>query len=160
MARARTVPPAPPKASSANVRAIMQANRSKDTRPELALRSAVHRLGLRFRKHRRPISTLRCEADLVFPTERVAVFIDGCFWHGCAEHRQRPRTNEAYWEPKIEANIARDRRNDAQLSAAGWLVVRAWEHEEVEKVAARVAEAVRQRRELSARRQFPKSESS
>ncbi|MEA2201766.1 MAG: mismatch endonuclease, patch repair protein [Solirubrobacteraceae bacterium] len=82
---------------------------------------------------------VRCRADLVFSRERVAVFVDGCFWHRCADHGTRPRTNSVYWQAKLDRNVERDRRNDADLSAAGWTVVRVWEHESVSPAADRVA---------------------
>ncbi len=135
--------PAPPRASSRAVRAAMQGNRRRDTRPELAVRSLLHRAGLRFRKHARPLPELRCEADVVFSRQRVVVFIDGCFWHGCPVHGRRPARNSGYWSPKIERNIARDRRNDEALTAAGWQVLRFWEHEDPEVVLAAVERAVR-----------------
>jgi DNA mismatch endonuclease, patch repair protein len=124
----------------------MQGNRKTGTRPEVAVRSAVHRLGLRFFKHRQPLPGLRCSADLVFPCEQVAVFVDGCFWHRCPLHGVRPATNSVYWDEKIARNVARDRRNDQALERAGWAVLRAWEHEPAEVVAARVRAAVVARR--------------
>jgi DNA mismatch endonuclease (patch repair protein) len=138
----RLVPPSPA-ASSTAVRAVMQGNRSHDTRPEAAVRSALHRLGFRFRKHARPIPELRCHADVVFRRERLAVFIDGCFWHGCPEHGRRPRTNSSYWNAKIQRNIDRDERNNEALRAGGWTVLRAWEHEAPELVADRVVIALK-----------------
>jgi DNA mismatch endonuclease (patch repair protein) len=97
----------------------MRANKGRDTLPERRLRSHLHRLGLRFRKHARPLPALRCTADVLFPRQRVAVFVDGCFWHGCPEHGRVPRSNRAYWEPKLARNVERDRRNDRALSEAG-----------------------------------------
>jgi len=126
----------------------MQGNRKRDTRPEVAVRSALHRLGLRFRKHRPPLSDLRCLADVVFPRERVAVFVDGCYWHRCPLHGTSPRTHSGYWEAKLTGNVARDRRNDAMLAAADWLVLRIWEHEAVDEAAERVKKAVLARREV------------
>lgn len=107
----------------------MQGNRSTGTTPEVALRSELHRRGLRFRKHRQAVPELRCRPDVVFTKARVAVFVDGCFWHRCPEHLTDPRTNSAYWAAKLDRNIARDGRNDAALEASGWRVVRVWEHE-------------------------------
>lgn len=124
----------------------MQAIRSKDTAPEVAVRSALHGAGLRFRKHQRPLPTLRCSADVVFTRARVAVFIDGCYWHGCPEHFAVPQTNAAYWSSKISGNVERDLRNDTVLTDAGWLVLRFWEHDELAKVVEIVAAAVRARR--------------
>jgi DNA mismatch endonuclease (patch repair protein) len=124
----------------------MQANRGRDTSPEVALRSRLHKIGFRFRKHQRPIKALRCHADVVFPRERVAVFVDGCFWHDCPVHGRRPQRNAEWWRRKIERNVMRDRRNNRVLASAGWLVIRIWEHEEPVISAARVAEHVRARR--------------
>lgn len=121
----------------------MQANRSRDTAPELAVRRLVHARGLRYRVAARPESALRRTADLVFTAARVAVFIDGCFWHGCPDHRTYPRTNDVYWATKIEGNIARDVDTTAQLQAAGWTVLRFWQHESPHDVADAVEEAVR-----------------
>src|SRR5689334_2879177 len=135
------VPPSPRPTSPA-ARKVMQANRSRDTTPERAIRSELHRRGLRFFKHRRPLADYRCTADIVFPGPHVCVFIDGCFWHGCREHRRPPRGNAYYWGPKIELNMARDRRNDAELGKAGWTVVRIWEHESIESAVTRVLEAL------------------
>ena len=120
----------------------MQANRGSDTRPEVAVRSELHRRGFRYRKHRQPLRGLRCRADIVFGPERVAVFIDGCFWHDCPEHGRRPRANGDWWRLKVERNAARDRRNDRVLGSSGWTVIRAWEHEPAAAVANRVAAAV------------------
>jgi DNA mismatch endonuclease, patch repair protein len=120
----------------------MQAQRSWDTKPELALRSELHRRGLRYRVHRRPLPELRREADVVFARARVAVFLDSCFWHGCPEHASWPKANARWWREKIERNRQRDRDTDSQLRAAGWLPVRVWEHEDPAEAAARVAAGV------------------
>jgi DNA mismatch endonuclease (patch repair protein) len=137
-----TLPPAPP-ASSKEARTKMRANRSRDTRPELALRRELHRRGLRYRVDIAPVRGLRCRADLLFRRQRIAVFVDGCFWHGCPDHASWPKANGDWWKQKIEATAARDRRNDALLAAAGWRVLRIWEHEPVERAADEVALAVR-----------------
>jgi DNA mismatch endonuclease (patch repair protein) len=126
----------------------MQANRSSDTGPEVALRSALHARGLRFRKHHRPVAGLRCRADIVFPSERVAVFVQGCFWHGCQAHGVSPRTNAAYWNAKIARNRERDDQNSAALAAAGWRVLQIWEHEPLDDAAAQVVHAVEEARSL------------
>src|SRR6266851_207763 len=99
----------------------MLANRKRNTRPELRLRSALHRRGLRFRVTSRVDRNVKIVADIVFPTARVAVFIDGCYWHGCPIHGTRPRTNSEYWLPKIERTRQRDKLGDCQLNDAGWL---------------------------------------
>jgi DNA mismatch endonuclease (patch repair protein) len=118
-----------PHPTSAAASAVMRANRKTNTRPELALRSALHRRGLRFRVHL-PIvaSGLRVVPDIVFPRARVALFADGCLWHSCPEHGSRPRANAEYWTAKLAGNVARDRRVDAALASGGWRVVRVWEH--------------------------------
>jgi DNA mismatch endonuclease (patch repair protein) len=116
----------------------MQGNRGADTRPELELRSELHRRGNRFRKTVAPVKGLRCRADIVFARARVAVFVDGCFWHRCPEHGTSPRTNSDYWQVKLDRNVARDRRNDDALVSSGWAVVRVWEHEDVLDAANRV----------------------
>ena len=124
------------------VRRSMQGNRSRDTKPELALRSILHARGLRYRVNLRLLGT-RHTADVVFTRAKVAVFVDGCWWHGCPEHYVRAKTNTAYWHTKIERNVARDAKVAALLSEAGWTVVRAWEHEDPQAVAERVERAVR-----------------
>jgi DNA mismatch endonuclease (patch repair protein) len=139
-----TLVPKPPPASSRAVRAAMQGNRKRDTRPELALRSELHRRGLRYRVDIRPIEHLRCRADIVFRPQKVAIFVDGCFWHGCPEHGSSPKTNSAYWSAKLTRNVERDHRNDAALSAAGWVVVRVWEHELSADAADRIALVLKQ----------------
>lgn len=123
----------------------MRRQRQRDTAPEVALRSALHRLGLRFRVDYK-LGGLRRRADLAFPTERVAVFVDGCFWHGCPEHGTAPKANAAWWRDKIAANVARDRDTVARLEEAGWLVVRVWEHEAISDSMSRIAAAVDNRR--------------
>jgi DNA mismatch endonuclease (patch repair protein) len=123
----------------------MQAQRSWDTKPELALRAAVHRLGLRYFVHRRPLRELRREADLIFPKARVAVFLDSCFWHGCPEHASWPKANAEWWREKIERNRGRDRDTDARLRDAGWLPIRVWEHDDPDEAAVRIAQVVRGR---------------
>lgn len=138
-------------ASSPAARAIMQANKRRDTKPEMAVRRAVHRRGLRYLVDARPLPDLNRRADLVFTRARVAVFIDGCYWHGCPAHATSARANADYWAPKIAGNIARDRDTDQRLEAAGWAVVRAWEHEDADEVALAVVAAVREGLGLDAR---------
>lgn len=120
----------------------MQGNRSRDTAPELAVRRLVHAMGLRYRVSARPLPNLRRTADLVFTRRRVAVFIDGCFWHGCPEHHRQPSANAGYWSAKIERNRARDAATDATLADAGWTVLRFWTHQPPTEVAAAVGAAV------------------
>jgi DNA mismatch endonuclease (patch repair protein) len=121
----------------------MEHQRSRDTAAEMALRRRLHALGLRFRINRRPLPGTRRTADIVFGPARVAVFVDGCFWHGCPEHGTWPKTNAEWWRAKIEANRARDRDTDRRLAEAGWTILRIWEHEPPEVAAKRVAAAVR-----------------
>ena len=138
--------PAASWASSAETRASMQGNRCRDTAPELALRRAVHRLGLRYRVATRPLSDYRRTADLVFSKARVAVFLDGCYWHGCDEHFKPPRTNVDFWVRKIEGNRLRDRQTDAILKQQGWAVLRFWEHDDPVDAADQIAVVVNSRR--------------
>jgi DNA mismatch endonuclease, patch repair protein len=132
-------------ASSPAVRAVMKANRGRDTRPELALRSAAHALGLRYRVSTRPLPKLRRTADLVFSRPKVAVFLDGCFWHGCPEHCRPATQNAGFWATKISANRERDQDTDRQLAESGWMTLRVWEHEDPEQAARKIAAAVRSR---------------
>ena len=118
-----------PAASSAAVRRVMQANYGDKTRPETVLRSELHRRGLRFYKNHRPIKMLRCTADIVFPSQRLCIFVDGCFWHGCLAHFKLPVANRAWWKEKIDANRHRDETQTAELRKMGWKVFRIWEHE-------------------------------
>lgn len=132
-----------PGASSAAVRRRMSEQRTRDTLPEMALRRELHRRGLRYRVSVRPIADLRRTADIVFRRARVAVFVDGCFWHRCPEHGSESATNTGWWQTKLEANVARDRDTDSRLAAAGWTVIRVWEHEPPESAADRVLDALR-----------------
>ncbi|MCX5406994.1 very short patch repair endonuclease [Streptomyces sp. NBC_00335] len=124
----------------------MSRQKSKDTGIEMALRRALHASGLRYRVHRRPAKGVRREADIVFGPTRIAVFVDGCFWHGCPEHVTWPRRNAEFWRAKIEGNRARDRDTDVRLAELGWLSLRVWEHESPDEAALRIAAAVAGRR--------------
>jgi DNA mismatch endonuclease, patch repair protein len=126
-------------------REIMRANRRRDSGPERALRSALHRAGLRFRVDhpirtpgRRPI-----RPDVVFTGRHVAVFVDGCFWHGCPIHGTQPATNHVYWTEKIKANRDRDRSTTTALEENGWTVLRFWEHDDPQIATELVLEAIR-----------------
>lgn len=122
----------------------MQANRRSDTKPEVALRSALHRMGFRFRKDfRLDLGEVKVRPDIVFTAKRIAVFVDGCFWHVCPEHGRQPTTNEWYWAPKLRRNMERDQRVNAALKAAGWTVVRLWEHESLTTAVEAVVAAMR-----------------
>jgi len=109
---------------------IARANRRVDTAPERLLRSGLHRAGLRFRKDLPlRLDGLVVRPDVVFTRAKLAVFVDGCFWHSCPRHQHVPKRNRSYWVPKFAANRARDRRVDVALAVAGWRVVRIWEHD-------------------------------
>jgi DNA mismatch endonuclease (patch repair protein) len=99
-------------------------------------------MGLRYRVASRPIPSMRRTADLVFTRKRVAVFIDGCFWHGCPEHHRKPRANAEYWIAKVARNRQRDEETDAKLTSAGWTVLRFWAHIDPAEIAESVREAV------------------
>ncbi|NEB18208.1 DNA mismatch endonuclease Vsr [Streptomyces coelicoflavus] len=133
-------------ASSAARRRNMQAIRSRDTKPEILIRRLVHAAGLRYRVAARPLPDLRRTADMVFRSAKVAVFIDGCYWHGCPEHYVPPKTNSGYWSEKVVRNVTRDRDTDARLREAGWLVLRFWEHEPSDACANEIAVTVLARR--------------
>ncbi|OPX17064.1 very short patch repair endonuclease [Gordonia sp. i37] len=118
-----------PPASSASVRSRMSQQRSKDTAPEVEVRKALHARGVRFRTDVKLEPDMRTRADIAWRGMKLAVFVDGCFWHGCTEHATRPAANREWWANKLDANIARDRRTDAALQERGWTVRRYWEHE-------------------------------
>jgi len=108
---------------------VMRGNRRRDTAPELALRSELHRRGRRFRvDYRISVPGFPARPDVVFPRQRVAVYVDGCFWHRCPVHGTEPKTNSRYWMPKLNANVARDRRMTTALEREGWRVLRLWAH--------------------------------
>lgn len=117
--------------SSPHATATMRANRGRDTGPEVMLRSALHARGLRFRKSIRMDlgERRRVRPDIVFPGLRLAVFVDGCFWHGCRDHRSLPNSNASFWREKIEGTARRDTQQVNWLQEAGWAVVRVWEHD-------------------------------
>jgi DNA mismatch endonuclease (patch repair protein) len=142
-------PPTDSWASSRATRSVMRANPGKNTKPELRLRSLLHKRGLRYRVDARPLLELRCRADVVFPKDKVAVFVDGCFWHGCPEHHRPSTKNAAFWQEKIQANQTRDAATNQALHTAGWTVIRIWEHEDPLEAAEKIADTVRERRETS-----------
>jgi len=107
----------------------MRGNRRRDTTPELALRSELHRRGMRFRvDHPVALAGIRARPDLVFRGRRLAIYVDGCFWHRCPIHGTEPKANSQYWKPKLDENVERDRRVTAALEAANWTVLRIWAH--------------------------------
>ncbi|HWK19295.1 MAG TPA: very short patch repair endonuclease [Microbacteriaceae bacterium] len=134
--------PYTPWASSEAARGVMRANKRRDPSPELAVRRRLHSAGPRYRVDFSPLGGRR-RADIVFTRRRIAVFIDGCFWHGCPMHATQPKTNASYWGPKLARNIERDRETTAQLESSGWVVLRYWEHENPEAVAAAIDAVVR-----------------
>ena len=118
-----------------------------DTPAEMALRRELHRRGLRYRIDAKPVAEMRTRADLVFKTARVAVYVDGCYWHSCSEHGTLPRgDNAAWWRSKLATNVERDQAVTAALRERGWIVIRVWEHEDAREAADRVEAAVRGRR--------------
>lgn len=124
---------------------VGKGNRRTDTKPEVALRSELHRRGLRFRKDHpiRVEGRRRIRPDVVFTRARIAVFVDGCFWHGCPDHQVVPKSNPDYWIPKLRRNVERDRAADAALAAEGWTVLRYWEHEDPARGATEVENVFR-----------------
>ena len=137
MAGTRKSPPA----SSPQIRRRMERTRRRDTGPEMEIRRRLHAIGLRYRVDVHPIPNLRTRADIVFRSKRVAVFVDGCFWHGCTRHGTWPKSNRDWWRQKIRANVDRDRRAERQLLEAGWQVVRIWEHDSPEAAVDRILSA-------------------
>ncbi|MDV8005519.1 very short patch repair endonuclease [Rhodococcus sp. IEGM 1318] len=122
--------------------ARMSAQRRRDTKPEIAIRRELHRRGLRYFVDRAPVKGVRRRADLVFPRRKVAVFVDGCFWHSCPQHATFPKNNAQWWTDKLAANVVRDRDTDARLAEQGWTVLRIWEHEDPLVAAERVQKAL------------------
>ena len=133
-----------PLPSSAGRAANMRAIRRTDTKPEMALRRALHQLGYRYRKDYRLDldGGRRVRPDIAFTARKVAVFVDGCFWHACPDHGGKPKNNDWYWSPKLAKNVERDRAADAALAQAGWTVVRLWEHIPLDDAVTAVVDAV------------------
>lgn len=132
-----------PHAKNELVSVRMRRNTKTDTEPELLLRSALHARGLRFRKNFLiRLSERSVRPDIVFTRQKIAVFVDGCFWHRCPDHGTSPRFNTSYWQTKLDRNVERDREIDAALAAAGWTSMRVWEHEPVDPAAQGVLEIV------------------
>lgn len=136
-------------ATSEAARRSMKGNRGRDTGPEMAVRRIVHARGLRYRVDARPLVALNRRADLVFSRAKIAVFIDGCFWHGCPDHHTVAKSNATYWAEKVAGNRERDLDTSKRLREAGWLVLRFWEHQRPEEVAEAVVRAVQERREIT-----------
>jgi DNA mismatch endonuclease (patch repair protein) len=122
----------------------MENARQRDTSIEVELASELHNLGLSFESNVAPVTGTRSRPDLLFAAARIAVFVNGCFWHGCPEHGTWPKHNAAWWRTKIEANRERDVKNDAVLTKAGWIVLRYWEHDDPCVAAQEIAQRIRQ----------------
>lgn len=140
---AAKLPPIPPPSGATK---SMKANRSSNTKPELALRREMFRQGLRYRLGLLiPLRDRKVRPDVVFPRRKIAVFVDGCYWHGCPQHGRMPKDPTGYWHAKIQRNRNRDIAVDKQLDEAGWTVVRVWEHEPAGEAAARINDVVKSR---------------
>ena len=139
-ASAKVIEPKP------EVRRRMQRVRQKHTSAELALRRALHARGIRYRVQVPVLTHPRRIADIALTGLRVAVFVDGCFWHGCPLHATWPTDNAEFWRAKIVANQERDRDTDERLRAEGWKVIRTWAHEEPQIAARRIAKVLERRR--------------
>ncbi|MBF4619346.1 very short patch repair endonuclease [Clavibacter sp. VKM Ac-2873] len=133
-------------ASSDSARSIMRANKRRDTRPELLVRRILHARGLRYRVDHRVVPESRSRADIAFTRQRIAVFIDGCFWHSCSHHLHLPKANADYWVVKLARNVERDGEVTARLRDLGWTVLRFWEHVPAATAAGEIVDAVERRR--------------
>lgn len=136
---------ASPPASSPSALARMKSQKQRDTKPEIELRSCLHTMGYRFRTDMIPIPGMKTRADIAFPRVKVAIFVDGCFWHSCPKHGTMPKQNSKWWQQKLAANSLRDRETDDRLGRAGWTVVRIWEHEKPSEAAKRVVAILEKR---------------
>lgn len=135
-----------PVPSSASVSARMSRQGSRDTAPEIAVRRLLHASGMRYRVNVPVPGMARRTIDIVFPRTKVAVFLDGCFWHGCPLHATQPKSNAEWWRNKLDKNIARDSETSLHLAEEGWTVMRFWEHEPVQDVARKITETVAAKR--------------
>ena len=138
--------PAHPGASSEAVARRMSRQVRRDTRPEIEVRRLLHAAGLRYRVNLPVPDRRRRTIDIAFTRRRVAVFIDGCFWHSCPQHRTSPRANDLWWADKLESNVRRDEDTNTHLADLGWLVLRFWEHEDPGSVADRILTAAHEQR--------------
>lgn len=135
-----------PKPSSIGARNRMKAAKPRDTAPEITLRSELHKTGLRYRVDVRPVKEINRRADIVFRSVKVAIFVDGCFWHGCPKHGTQAKANAEFWQNKIKRNQARDAETNQLLKRAGWKVIRVWEHENTKKVSEKIQKIVMERK--------------
>ena len=140
-----------PKSRSIAVRNVMRANRGVDTGPEIRLRSLVHKAGLRYAIDVRPEPDINRRADIVFRAAKVAVFVNGCFWHGCPKHYSAPKSNKRYWSAKVRRNRERDAETRVLLKRRGWRVLVFWEHQPVQPCSERVVSIVSERKKRAAR---------
>ena len=140
-----------PKSRSIAVRNVMRANKGVDTGPEIRLRSLVHRAGLRYAIDVRPESDINRRADLVFRAAKVAVFVNGCFWHGCPKHYSPPKSNKRYWSEKVRRNRERDVETRSLLKRRGWRVLVFWEHQSAQSCSERVVSVVSERKKRASR---------
>lgn len=134
--------PRSPTPSSTGASRRMRACGPRDTAPERALKSALHRRGFRFETDVKPLVGLNRRVDILFRSPKVAVFVDGCFWHGCSDHGTQAKANAEFWQEKIAKNRGRDIDTTERLTAAGWKVIRVWEHEDAENAAQRITDAL------------------
>jgi len=140
-----------PKSRSVAVRNVMRANRGVDTGPEIRLRSLVHKAGLRYAIDVRPEADINRRADLVFRAAKVAVFVNGCFWHGCPKHYSSPKSNKRYWSEKVRRNRERDVETRFLLKRRGWRVLVFWEHQPAQSCSERVVSVVSERKRRAVR---------
>lgn len=138
-----------PVPSSPEISMRMRAHPRRDTRPEVALRRLLHAAGCRYRVQYPVPGFPRRTIDIAFPRRKVAVFVDGCFWHGCRKHRTVPAANHDWWEQKLRMNSIRDSETDAHLRGLGWVVVRLWEHELPAEMCQHVRQAVGEARPMT-----------
>lgn len=124
----------------------MKAAKPKNTAPEMALRALLFKMGLRYQVDARPLKELNRKADIVFRTAKVAIFVDGCFWHGCPIHGTQAKANAEFWNFKIKNNRERDLETTKLLQKAGWRVIRVWEHEDPIKVSKKIYQTLKRRK--------------
>lgn len=135
-----------PKASSPAVTNVMKANKGRNTNAEKYLRKYLHSSGLRYAIDARPEKDISSRADIVFRSAKVAIYVHGCFWHGCPKHYKSPKTNRKYWNWKRQTNQARDKRTKRLLTKRGWKVIVYWEHQDVSKYGPNLVRIVKERR--------------
>jgi DNA mismatch endonuclease (patch repair protein) len=141
-----------PSASSEAALRRMKAAKPRDTAPEKAIRSALHRMGLRYSIDAKPVKELNRRADILFRSLKIAIFIDGCFWHGCPIHGTQAKANAEFWYTKINRNQERDVHTTEYLEKAGWKVIRVWEHEDPLVASKKIYDIVRKRQKLILRK--------